>query len=224
MDRQSAASYRCKLSSVLEQTADSVLITNRAGVIEYVNAGFEQLTGYPQEEVKGKTPEFLKSGKHSPQYYRQLWQTLLDGETFHDTIINRHKNGSLYYEEKTITPLKDAHGNIVSFVAIGKDMTKRMLAEEHLCQLHTQLAHACRLSAMGEMATALAHELNQPLTVVLNYAQGAVQRLRIGEVNKNELLMAFEHIAAQAKLSGETIRRVRDFLRAGKSSRRESTT
>jgi len=124
IERQRAEARRHKLSRALEQTADSVLITDRDGVIEYVNAAFQQMTGYAREEVKGKTPDILKSGKHSEQFYRQLWQTVLDGETFHETIINRHKNGSLYYEEKTITPLKDPCGNVVSFVATGKDMAK----------------------------------------------------------------------------------------------------
>ena len=220
IERQRAEAHRRKLSRALEQTADSVLITDRDGVIEYVNAAFQQLTGYSRGEINGKTPDILKSGKHSEQFYRQLWQTLLEGETFHETMINRHKNGSLYYEEKTITPLKNACGNVVSFVATGKDMTKRRLAEEHLRQQQTQLAHACRVSAMGEMVTALAHELNQPLTAIVNYAQGGLRRLRAGEVNSNELLVALEHIAAQGKLSGEIIRRLRDFLRAGKTLRR----
>lgn len=222
IERQRASAQYRKLSSALEQTADSVVITNRDGVIEYVNSAFLQFTGYTREEVSGKTPGVLKSGKHSEQFYQQLWQTILQGETFHDTIINRHKNGSLYYEEKTITPLKDANGNIVHFVATGKDMTKRRLAEEHLRQQHEQLAHACRVSAMGEMTTALAHELNQPLAAIVNYAQGGLLRLRAGELNSNELLTALEHIAAQGKLSGEIIRRLREFLRTGKSLRTRS--
>ncbi len=220
IERQRAEAQRRKLSSALEQTADAVVITNRDGVIEYVNSAFQQITGYTHEEISGKTTGILKSGKHSEQFYRQLWQTILQGETYHETIINRRKNGSLYYEEKTITPLKDARGDIAHFVATGKDMTKRRLAEEHLRQQQTQLAHACRVSAMGEMSTALAHELNQPLTAIVNYAQGCLLRLRTGEVSRIDLLTALEHIAAQGKLSGEIIRRLRDFLRTGKSSLR----
>lgn len=220
IERQSAEAHRRKLSSALEQTADAVVITNRDGVIEYVNSAFQQITGYTREEISGKTTGILKSGKHGEQFYRQLWQTILQGETYHETIINRRKNGSLYYEEKTITPLKDARGDIVHFVATGKDMTKRRLADEHLRQQQTQLAHACRVSALGEMSTALAHELNQPLTAIVNYAQGCLHRLRDGEMRSDELLTALEQIAAQGKLSGEIIRRLRDFLRTGKTSRR----
>jgi PAS domain S-box-containing protein len=220
IERQRAEAQRRKLSSALEQTADSVVITNRDGVIEYVNSAFQQMTGYTREEISGKTAGILKSGKHGEQFYRQLWQTILQGETYNETIINRRKNGSLYYEEKTITPLKDASGGIAHFVATGKDMTKRRLAEERLRQQQTQLAHACRFSAMGEMSTALAHELNQPLTAIVNYAQGCLLRLHAGEVSRIDLLTALEHIAVQGKLSGEIIRRLRDFLRTGKSSLR----
>ena len=220
IERQRAEAHSHKLSSALEQTADSVVITNRDGVLEYVNSAFQQITGYSREEICGKTTGILKSGKHSTPFYRQLWQTILQGETYHETIINRRKNGSLYYEEKTITPLKDACGGIVNFVATGKDITKRRLAEEHLREQQAQLAHACRVSAMGEMSTALAHELNQPLTTILNYAQGCLLRLHAGEVSRIDLLTALEHIAAQGRLSGEIIRRLRDFLRTGKSSLR----
>lgn len=112
-----------KLSRALDQTADAVLITDRDGIIDYVNPAFEKITGYSRTEVLGKRPAFLKSGLHEESFYRQLWQNLLHGMPFNDIFINRRKNGDLYYEAKTITPVRDERGDVTHFVATGKDIT-----------------------------------------------------------------------------------------------------
>lgn len=124
-----------QLSSAVEQTADSVVITNRRGVIEYVNAGFEKTTGYSREEALGQTPALVKSGRHDRAFYETLWSTILRGEAFRSVLVNRKKDGSLYYEEKTITPLHDVNGHITHFVSTGKDVTDRMKAQERLDHL-----------------------------------------------------------------------------------------
>ena len=116
---------RLRLSSAVEQTADTVFITNRDGVIEYVNPAFEATTGYSREEAIGQTPRILKSGQTSPQYYAQLWSTILAGATFRSNTLNRKKSGELYHAEQTITPVKGSDGNIIHFVAVVKDMTDR---------------------------------------------------------------------------------------------------
>ncbi len=219
IERQHAEIHMRKLSGALRQTADAVMIVNRDGLIEYVNAAFERITGYTREEVVGKSPKLLRSGRHSDEFYRRLWKTLLRSEAFHDTFVNRRKDGLLYYEEKTITPLKDEQGVVTHFVATGKDVTKRKLAEERTRQHQAHLAHVQRVSAMGAMATSLAHELNQPLAAIVNYAQGCIHRLRAGEVHSDEFLTALEHISAEGNRSGEIIRRVREFLREGKPLR-----
>jgi len=121
-----------KLSGAVEQIADAVMITDRNGIVEYVNPAFELMTGYSREEAIGNTPRILKSGKQSPPFYDRLWQTILAGEVFCDVIINRKKTGEFYYEEKTITPQRDRHGNIMHFISTGKDVTERIEAQEHL--------------------------------------------------------------------------------------------
>ena len=121
-----------KLSSAIQQTADSVMITNPEGVIEYVNAAFERTTGYSSDEALGRNPSFVKSGMHDAGFYDQLWRTVLSGETFSDVFVNRRKDGELYYEEKTISPLRDEHGRITHFISTGKDITERMQAQERL--------------------------------------------------------------------------------------------
>lgn len=118
------------LSSVVEQTDDSVVITDPEGRIEYVNRAFEQQTGFTKEEAIGKNPRLLKSGKQDTAFYKQLWDTIRAGKVFRGVLINRRKDGSVYYEEKTITPLLNAEGAIVHYVSTGKDITPRMRSEE----------------------------------------------------------------------------------------------
>jgi PAS domain S-box-containing protein len=94
----------------VEQTADSVVITDRQGTIEYVNPAFEANTGYSPEEAMGKTPRILKSALHDREFYSRLWNQILEGETFRGTLVNRKKSGELYWTEQTITPIKDSAG------------------------------------------------------------------------------------------------------------------
>ena len=131
-ERKQAKAQMAKLSNALEQTADSVMITDNTGIIEYVNPAFEDTTGFTRVEAIGKKPNIVKSGKHDLAFYKQLWETILRGEVFRDVLINRKKDGSLYYEEKTITPLKDIQGNITHFISTGKDITERMQTQERL--------------------------------------------------------------------------------------------
>lgn len=121
-----------KLSSAVEQTADAVTITDAEGNIEYVNAAFSHITGFSKEEAVGQSNRILKSGRHDDEFYIELWKQLGDGHTFQDVFINRRKDGSLYYEEKSITPLKDDNGVVAHFISTGKDITEQMKTRERL--------------------------------------------------------------------------------------------
>ena len=110
--------------ALAEETADHILITDPDGTILYVNSAFETVTGYSREEVLGKTPCILKSGKHEQSFYENLWQTVLSGEMFQGNFINKKKDGSFYTEEKTITPIKDTDGQITHLISTGKDVTE----------------------------------------------------------------------------------------------------
>ena len=120
------------LSSALEQTADMVLITDVQGVIEYINPAFETTTGYHRDDVIGKKPNLLRSGKHDFQFYQHLWETILRGEVFSDVFINARKDGSIFYEEKTITPIRNQQNQITHFISTGKDISERMRVQERL--------------------------------------------------------------------------------------------
>jgi len=118
-----------ELAAIVEQTDDIVYVTDRSGVIEYVNPSFENATGYPRHEVVGQTPAVLKSGRHDRSFYERLWTTILAGQSFREVVTNRKKSGELYDEAKTITPIRDEHGGITHFVSTGKDITERVQAE-----------------------------------------------------------------------------------------------
>ena len=128
-----------KLSRAVEQTADAVVITDRQGVIEYVNRAFQEMTGYAEEEAIGRTPRILKSGIHPAEFYQRMWATILSGQPYHVELVNRRKDGTLFDVEHTITPLKGAEGDITHFVSVWRDITARKRAEAALREAHTQV-------------------------------------------------------------------------------------
>lgn len=119
-------------TAALESTANGIVIADCRGRITWVNRAFTQLTGYTLGEVRGQTPRFLKSGAHDAAFYESLWSTVLKGEVWHGELVNRRKDGSLYDEEMTITPVRAADGSFDHFVAIKQDITGRKRAEEEL--------------------------------------------------------------------------------------------
>ena len=179
-----------KLSRVVEQTTEIVFVTDLEGVIEYVNPAFISLTGYEKEDALGKTPRILKSGLVKPEEYAALWETILAGKDLHGVVINRKKNGELYYQETTISPLRDANGKITHFVSTGKDITERMHAEE---ESKNRLA---RLEAVNQISTALraAQTLDEMLPLLLdetlNILHASLGDIRLYDSNKDEIVVA----------------------------------
>jgi len=132
--KQAEAQLRMK-SAALEASANAIAITGMDGKFEWVNPAFTTLTGYMFEEAIGKDPSLLKSGKHDQDFYQNLWTTIVNGEVWRGEVINRRKDGRLYNEDQTITPVRDETGKIVQFVAIKQDVTEQKLAEEQIRQL-----------------------------------------------------------------------------------------
>jgi PAS domain S-box-containing protein len=122
-------------AAALEAAAPGLVITDPEGTIQWVNPAYTAMSGYALAEVVGKNPRLLKSGKHSPEFYRDMWGTILSGQVWRGEIVNRRKDGTLYIEELTITPVRGKAKEITHFVAIGQDITLRKQAEEARAQL-----------------------------------------------------------------------------------------
>jgi PAS domain S-box-containing protein len=131
-----------QFSLALEQAADSVLITNRDGVIEYVNPAFEVMAGFARCEAIGRTPALLRSGVQTPRFYATLWNTILSGRPFQSVLTNRTRDGRLFDEEQTISPIRDSAGAITHFLSTGRDVT------------HTRRSEAARLHQLLEQESA----------------------------------------------------------------------
>jgi PAS domain S-box-containing protein len=191
-----------KLSRAVEQSADGVMITNSQGIIEYVNPAFETLTGYTREEVRGKTPRILKSGEQGPEFYQEMWKTLLAGNVYRGLLVNRKKNGEMYYLEETICPMRDPAGVITHFISNGRDLTERVRLEERLLQSQ-------KMDAIGHLAGGVAHDFNNLLTIITSYAE-----LALDAVPQNSPLETkIQEILSAARRAAELTRQLLAFSR-----------
>lgn len=155
-----------KLYQAVEQSPSIVLITNRAGLIDYVNPKFSEVTGYAFNEVVGKNPRFLKSGETTQTEYSQLWNTLLSGGEWRGEFHNRRKNGELYWESASLSAIRNPQGEITNFLAVKEDITERKRLEAEVEERNRELARSQALAAMGRMASMIAHDLRNPLSSV----------------------------------------------------------
>ncbi len=169
-ERQKIEEERARLSSAVEQATEAILITDGDGTIEYVNPAFEHVTGYARSEVVGENPRILKSGKQEPEFYRDLWATLREGRAWSGRFINRRKDGTFYEAEAAISPVRDASGRVVNFVAVERDVTKER-------QLEDQVRQSQRVEAVGRLAGGVAHDFNNLLTIITGYSDLLLDRL-----------------------------------------------
>jgi two-component system, cell cycle sensor histidine kinase and response regulator CckA len=201
-ERKQHEEERERLLSAIEQAGEAIVITDSKGAIQYVNPAFEKVTGYTRKEAIGKNPRILKSGKQDDLFYRNLWATLSGGNTFQGRIVNKRKDGTLFTEEATITPVRDAGGRIVSYVAVKHDIT------EHL-KLATQLQQAQKMESVGRLAGGVAHDYNNMLSVILGFAE-----LAMDKVDPSEQVYAdLKEILGAAKRSAQITRQLLAFAR-----------
>lgn len=138
-ERKKAESELKKLAEVIKQAKTAVVITDTNAKIKYVNPFFEEVTGYTQEEARGKNPSILQSGKMNHRFYVRLWDTINSGKTWRGTFVNKHKNGQYYYEDAVIFPIKNDNGEIINFAAVKKDITKEKQKEKELKKINNFL-------------------------------------------------------------------------------------
>ena len=147
-------------SVAMNSAANGIVITDTNGIIQWVNPAVTRMTGYTQSELVGNSPRLLKSGMHEPDFYTNIWKTVLSGKTWYGEIINRRKDGTLYYEEQNIAPVHNTQGQIISLIAIKQDVTARRNAETKLQAAHHELR---RQLVEIEHLAALLNDSNQAL-------------------------------------------------------------
>lgn len=207
-----------QLSHVLEHSPVLVVITDQYGDISYVNRKFSEVTGYSFLESIGRNPRFLKSGETSSAKYQELWASITSGETWRGEFRNRKKTGELYWESAVISPLRDAAGRTTHFVAIKQDITEAKLAELEDGQQREQIVHLSRVATLSELSSSLAHELNQPLAIILTNAQAAQRLLAQQPPDLAEARDILTDIVSEDQRAAEVIRRLRSLLKDGKTS------
>lgn len=162
--RKRSEQAHLRLVTAVENTQETILITDTEGTILYVNPAFTKMTGYERDEVLGQNSRILKSGEHHHAFYQHLRDTITQGKVWKGRFINRRKDGSLYPEESTISPVRDRSRKIVNFVAVKRDITQELAIQE-------QLVHAQKMEAIGTLAGGIAHDFNNLLQITLGYSE-----------------------------------------------------
>ncbi len=190
------------LATAVEQAAESVVITDIHGIIEYVNPAYEKITGYSKDEVIGKKASVVKSGKMEKYQYKLLWDAISAGKVWSGQIINRKKDGTLFTEEQTIAPVQDNKGKISHYVAVKRDITRQN-------QLKNIVRQTQKMQAIGTLAGGIAHDFNNILTAILGFAELSTLLCENNTVLKANLA----EIITASERAGQLIKQILTFSR-----------
>jgi PAS domain S-box-containing protein len=192
------------LATAIEHAAESVIISNRIGTIQYVNPSFEKLSGFSREEIVGKNFRIFRSDKHPKGFYRDMWEVLSRGNIWSGFITNRMKDHTLRKFETKISPVHNISGEIVSFVSVNRDVTQEMALE-------AQLQHANRMKSIGTLAGGIAHDFNNILSAIIGYTDLTIDYLEKGSLPYHNLQEVLE-AGSRAK---DLVNQILTFSRQG---------
>jgi PAS domain S-box-containing protein len=195
------------LSTALEAAANAIAITDTYGRVLWVNRAFTRTTGYTQEEIKGQHTRALKSGMHTAEFYHDLWRTIASGQVWQGELVNRRKDGSLYHEEMTITPVRNADGVITHYIAIKQDITERKHAEQELQKAKDEAEAANR--AKSTFLANMSHELRTPLNAIIGYSEMLEEEAH--ELQYDDLVPDLQKIQSAGKHLLSLINDILDF-------------
>jgi len=206
-ERKKAEEKRRLLSTAVEQSDESVLITDPQGIIEYINPAFERVTGYSKKEILGKKPNILKSGQMPEYQYRLLWQEITQGRVWRGKLLNKKKDGSSFTEDVIITPVKNRSNEITHFVAVKRDITRQD-------QLENLVRQSQKMQAIGTLAGGIAHDFNNILTAILGFAELSLILCKDDDVLKSNL----SEIITASERAGNLINQILTFSRQTEKS------
>lgn len=190
-----------RFSNVIEHTINPIQITDARGVMVYVNPAFERTSGYPKEELIGRNPNILNSGKHPKEFWNAVWKQILSGKVWVGQLENRRKDGSVFHTELVISPIVDPKGAVVGFLGAHRDITEQKVLEQ-------QLVRSQKMESIGTLAAGIAHEVGNPLTSISSLVQ-VIQRTTDDQFAKEKLEMIKNQINRIARI----IRDLVDFSR-----------
>jgi PAS domain S-box-containing protein len=208
-ERKQAVEERIRLATAVDQAAESVIISDKRGTIQYVNPAFERLSGFSKDDIVERNFRVLKSDTHDEDFYKEMYRTISSGEGWAGRIGNRMKDGSLRQFETTISPIRDDSGSIVSFVSVNRDVTQEVALE-------AQLLQAQKMEAVGTLAGGIAHDFNNLLQVI----QGYTEVLLHGVSEDPSHREALQKIHRSAKRGAELTSQLLTFSRKVQSERR----
>ncbi len=180
-ERRKVEADRELLATAIEQSAETIVVTDPEGRIVYANPAFEEVSGYTVAEAIGRNPRLLKSGVHDEAFFRALWITISSGRTWSGRVVNRRKDGKLYTEDATISPVRDRAGRIASYLAVKKDVTRSL-------ELEAQLLQAQKMESVGRLAGGVAHDFNNILAVILSSVRFAIEAVPEEGTLRSDLL------------------------------------
>lgn len=211
-----------RLRSILETVPDALIVIDERGLIETFSPAAERLFGWSADEVRGRNVDILMPSPYREQHDAYIDRYRTTGEQriigIGRVVVGQRRDGSTFPMELAVGEMKVPAGRL--FTGFVRDLTERQDADKRLQELQTELLHVSRLSDMGQMASALAHELNQPLTAVINWAQAARRTMQASGVEIPPKALDFmERAVAQANRAGQIIRRLRAFIEKGETER-----
>ncbi len=179
-ERKRVEKMHIRLAAALEQTAEAIVILDDAAIIQYVNPAFEQVTGYTRQEAIGKPPQMIESGESDAAFFRDMWYALAHGESWAGHLAGKRKDGSDYQAQVTISPVQDAAGQVINYIIVQRDVTRR-------ARLESQLRQAQKMEAVGQLAGGIAHDFNNHLTAILGYAELLLDDPALPEAVRSDL-------------------------------------